>query len=172
MAARYDILETPVGWMGMLATDQGLCRTTLPQPSPHACAEALDVDQSPVKHSPERFSALKDRLLAYFAGIPVSFEDVPLDLRDAPSFHRAAWERCRSIPFGQTRNYKWIAAQAGRPGAARAAGQSMARNRVPIVVPCHRVIGSDGSLRGYGRGSAMLGLKRWLLDLEASALAA
>ena len=71
-----------------------------------------------------------------------------------------------TIPYGETRPYKWLAARAGRPNAPRAAGQSMARNRLPIVVPCHRVVASDGSLRGFGRDAAQLGLKQRLLDLE------
>ena len=172
MMSAYDVLDTPIGWIGMLATDSGLARTTLPKASREECADALNADDGRAHHDPERFTAIADRLLAYFAGAPVSFEDVRVDVEDASRFHRAAWEGCRSIPFGETRNYKWVAAQAGRPGAARAAGQSMARNRLPIIIPCHRVIGSDGRLVGYGRGSSMLRLKRWLLDLERSAVAA
>ena len=89
--------------------------------------------------------------------------EAPLDLSGAPEFFRRAWQACRSIPAGETRSYGWLAAQAGRPRAARAAGQAMARNPVPLVVPCHRVVGSDGHLRGFGGG---LPMKAWLLSLD------
>ena len=76
----------------------------------------------------------------------------------------AAWDACRRIPPGETRSYAWLAQAAGRPLAARAAGQSMARNRLAMIIPCHRVIGSDGGLHGYGAGG--LGVKARLLDME------
>ena len=82
------------------------------------------------------------------------------------SFFLKAWAACQSIPRGETRSYAWLATQAGRPGALRAAGQAMAHNPIPILIPCHRVIGSDGSLYGYGGG---LKLKQRLLDLERAA---
>ncbi len=96
----------------------------------------------------------------------MGFEAEPIDVEDASPFMQAAWGACRRIPAGETRSYKWLAEQAGRPQAPRAAGQSMARNRLPIIIPCHRVIASDGSLRGFGTGASQLGLKQRLLDLE------
>ena len=108
---------------------------------------------------------LRQKLNDYFQGKPVSF-DLPLDYADARPFSRATWEACRSIPDGETRSYAWLAAQAGRPGAPRAAGQAMARNPLPILVPCHRVLASDGSLCGFGSGKDALALKQKLLDLD------
>ena len=103
-------------------------------------------------------------------GPSLTLASQPLDLRDAPAFQRAAWSACMSIPYGQTRPYKWLAAQAGRPNAPRAAGQSMARNRLPLVVPCHRVVASNGALHGFGKGATQLDLKQRLLDLESGRL--
>ena len=166
MAFHYDIFETPLGWIGALASVTGLRRTTLPQSSPDECIGVLGQEVGLATVSPERFDELKTRLVSYLSGRPVAFEAEPLDVGDAPAFHRAAWAICRSIPPGETRSYKWLAVMAGRPGAPRAAGQAMARNRLPIVVPCHRVIASDGSLGGFGRASRQLDLKRRLLNLE------
>ena len=115
---------------------------------------------------PERFAELESLYDRYFAGERDAFADIAIDIEDATPFHRAAWQACRAIPPGETRSYKWLAEQAGRPNASRAAGQAMARNRIPIVVPCHRVISVSGALRGYGRGARRLDLKRRLLDLE------
>ena len=166
MTLHYDIFETQFGWIGVVASDKGLRRSTLPQASPEDCAEELGKALDNAVPSPEQFEDLKKKLMAYFDGEPVSFEDEPIDVADASPFHQAAWDACRSIPLGETRSYKWLAAEAGKPQAPRAAGQSMARNRLAIIVPCHRVIGSDGTLRGFGKGSSQLDLKQRMLDLE------
>ena len=166
MTLHYDIFETQFGWIGVVASDKGLRRSTLPQASPEDCAEELGKALDNAVPSPEQFEDLKKKLMAYFDGESVSFEDEPIDVADASPFHQAAWDACRSIPLGETRSYKWLAAEAGKPQAPRAAGQSMARNRLAIIVPCHRVIGSDGTLRGFGKGSSQLDLKQRMLDLE------
>ena len=166
----YEIFETRLGWIGLLASGKGLRRTTLPQASPDECMALLGEEAEKATPSPERFERLKSKLKQYFAGGPATFDQEPLDMDGATPFFRAAWDACRSIPVGETRSYGWLAAQAGRPNAPRAAGRSMARNRVPIIVPCHRVVASDGGLRGFGRDASQLGLKQQLLDLEAAAV--
>jgi methylated-DNA-[protein]-cysteine S-methyltransferase len=115
-------------------------------------------------HAP--FGAAVEQLDQYFAGERRAF-DLPLALH-GPAFHRRVWEALLTIPYGETRSYGEIAAQVGDPGAARAVGFANGRNPIAIVVPCHRVIGADGSLTGYGGG---LPRKRTLLDLEAGRLA-
>ena len=112
---------------------------------------------------------LRVRIDAYLAGADDDFADVPVP--DGTDFQRACWEACRTIPRGETRSYAWLAAAAGSPGAARAAGQAMRRNPMPIVVPCHRVVGSGRWIGGYSGESRtdgpMLGVKMALLRLEA-----
>lgn len=98
------------------------------------------------------------QLAAYFAGVPIEFA-----LKLAPHgtvFQRAVWCELRAIPSGQTRSYSQIAAAVGRPAAVRAVGQAVGRNPLSVVVPCHRVVGADGSLTGYAGG---IDRKRWLL---------
>ena len=110
------------------------------------------------------FAAAIEQLDEYFAGERVEF-DLSLAM-SGTEFDRAVWAELGRIPYGETRSYGEIARAIGRPERARAVGSANARNPVPIIVPCHRVIGSDGSLVGYGGG---LDLKRELLDLEAGA---
>ena len=158
----YEILPTNLGWVGVLATRKGIRRLTLPQPSPQQAAEGLSPTTESAAFDPARFEELQERLERLFSGDPVSFGET-LDLEDSPPFFRRAWQTCRTIPRGDTRSYAWLAAQAGSPRAVRAAGQAMARNPVSIIIPCHRVIASDGALCGYGGG---LELKQRLLELE------
>lgn len=162
----YDIFETPAGWMGLVASDKGLRRSTLPQAFPEDCIEQLGAAIADAAPSPARFEDIKYKLARYFEGEEVSFADESIDVADASPFHQAAWQACRTIPKGETRTYKWLAEQAGNALAPRAAGQAMAKNRLAIIIPCHRVIASDGSLRGFGRGRERLDLKQRLIDLE------
>ena len=110
---------------------------------------------------PTAFGHVADQLDAYFAGELTEF-DVELDLAGT-EFQRRVWEALRTIPYGETRSYGELADQVGKPGAARAVGLANGRNPVGIIVPCHRVIGADGTLTGYGGG---LDRKQSLLDLE------
>ena len=165
---RYDIFKTTLGWVGAVASERGLKQLTLPEPTRDGAADAIFPAQAEGIHDPAAFQGLRDRLERYFCGEEVDLREQPLDLRDAPPFFAVAWEACRRIPPGETRSYAWLAAEAGRPGAPRAAGQAMARNKFPLLVPCHRVVRSDGSLGGFG-GSIGLPLKRRLLALERTA---
>jgi methylated-DNA-[protein]-cysteine S-methyltransferase len=108
-------------------------------------------------------AALKARLQAYFQGEEVTFDEWVLDARLGTGFQRRVWEATRSIQRGHTRTYGELARAVGSPGAARAVGQAMARNPWPIIVPCHRVVGSSGHLTGFGGG---LEMKRRLLKME------
>ena len=159
---RYDVFSTELGWVGALASPQGLRRLTL-RPSPNEALEEMGPEAAQAEHDPSFLSDIRLQIDDYFAGDEKSLDSIGLDLEDAPPFYKAAWEACRTIPRGETRSYAWLAVTAGRPGASRAAGQAMAKNRLALIIPCHRVIGSDGELHGYGGG---LDKKEWLLKLE------
>jgi methylated-DNA-[protein]-cysteine S-methyltransferase len=120
----------------------------------------------PAGTSPAR---LRARLARWLRGHEDAFDDLPLP--PGTPFQRACWRACRSIPRGQVRTYAWLAARAGRPGAARAAGQAMRRNPMPIVVPCHRVVGAGSRLGGYAgaEDGASDRVKRALQSAEARA---
>jgi methylated-DNA-[protein]-cysteine S-methyltransferase len=164
-------VSTPIGTV-LLIGDQGhLHELRLPPAIDHHEVETRVTRASarPPAESDEKtsvdaawFAAARDQLDAYFAGELRAF-DLPVAL-EGSAFFLAVWKAVRAIPFGQTRTYGEIAAQLGRPRAARAVGLANGRNPLPIVVPCHRLIGADGSLTGYGGGLAR---KRWLLEHEA-----
>ncbi len=112
---------------------------------------------------PKRTAPVVDGLRRYLDGDPRPFDGLVVAPVGTP-FQLRVWEACARIPYGATVTYGELAAMAGRPGAARAVGGAMNRNPVPFVIPCHRVVASDGTLGGYGIGG--LPVKRWLLDLE------
>jgi methylated-DNA-[protein]-cysteine S-methyltransferase len=157
-------LDTPLGVMLALASERGLCALEFDAGKRHPRLEArlqrwfpphdiADAD-APV------FARTRDWLAAYFGG---GATDAPtLDLRGAP-FELRVWAALQQIPFGETTSYGAIAANIGAPGAARAVGAANGANPVSLIVPCHRVIGSSGTLVGYGGG---LDKKKWLLEHE------
>lgn len=112
-----------------------------------------------------RSKQLADRVQDYFAGSAVDFAELELDLTGYTQLSKLIYRRCQQIPFGQTWTYKQLASSAGRPTASRAAGSAMARNRFLLIIPCHRVIASDGSLGGYSAADGLV-TKRRLLALE------
>jgi O-6-methylguanine DNA methyltransferase len=108
------------------------------------------------------FAEVREQLREYFAGERTAFDDLPLALDGAP-FERRVWSALQEIPYGETASYGEIARHVGQPGAARAVGLANGRNPIAVIVPCHRVIGANGTLVGYGGG---LERKRLLLELE------
>ena len=160
---KYHMQQLNTGWIGLVAGDKGLRRATL-KPTPQEAIEDLGADLEGADHDPEYFSGIVARLARYGEGDMSALDDIELDLDGTPPFFRAAWDACRRIPPGETRSYRWLAAEAGNPQAMRAAGQAMARNRFSLIIPCHRVISSDGGLGGYGGGG--LGVKARLLQME------
>jgi methylated-DNA-[protein]-cysteine S-methyltransferase len=157
----YVVFKTAAGWVGILGSSAGLRRTTLPQPSEEKALAELGIydEATPAK---EYFKDLIQRFQDYFTGRQADFPD-KLDLSDSTDFQRKVWEAARLIPCGETKSYAWVARQTGKPDAARAAGQALGKNPLPIIIPCHRVLSSDGGLGGFNGGLAM---KKRLLALE------
>lgn len=161
----YDVFETEMGWVAIVGGDHGIVRASLPEVSPGSALDAVQPEIGTASHSPERHADARRLITAFCAGEPVDLADIPIDTREVSPFFKKAWEACRSIPAGETRSYGWLAEQAGNIRAARGAGQAMARNKLALLVPCHRVVGSNGDLHGFG--GAGLPLKSRLLAMES-----
>jgi methylated-DNA-[protein]-cysteine S-methyltransferase len=160
----YDLTDSPIGTLLVATTDQGLCRISFdPQPDREAerLAEAFGVR---VLRAAKPVDAARRQLDEYFEGARTQFE-LPVDLRRSAPFSRDILERLALVPHGETTTYGALARAAGRPQAARAVGTVMNRNPIPIVLPCHRVVGANGSLVGYAGG---LERKELLLKLEGA----
>ena len=165
---RGAVFQVPLGWIAVGARGERIARCTLPLPDRSAALAALGPGGlAVVTESDEFLSRVGDLLQSYFAGRPTTF-DLPLALDEHPHFTRHVLEACMPIPYGATVTYGELARNCGQPTAARAVGQVMARNPIPIIIPCHRVVGTSGRLTGFGGG---LCLKAELLQLEAEGLA-
>ena len=149
--AGWDVHESPIGPLTVIASERGIRGLLFPG----------DHRLDGRARSPEAVAGAVTQLAEYFAGDRQSFE-LDLDLR-GNDFQLAAWTELRKVPFGATVSYKELAGRIGRLDRIRAVGGCVARTPVPIIVPCHRVIGSDGSLTGYGGG---LERKAFLLEHE------
>ena len=160
----FELHDTPVGRLLVAVTDHGVCEISY-DADPDAEAERLArTFGSRVLRSPRPTDEARRQLDEYFDGKRRDFE-LEVDLRAAREFGRAVLAELARVPYGEVTTYGTLAARAGRPRAARAVGTVMNRNPVPIVLPCHRVVGSTGSLVGYAGG---LERKRTLLELEGA----
>ncbi len=148
------------------ASDAGVCRITSDITTEAFETEMLNRFDAELAFVPddELLSAVEDQITRYFEGILRVF-DIPLDFLRGTPFTRQVWRAQQAIPYGQWRSYKWVAEQVRRPRAARAVGQANSNNDIGILVPCHRVITSDGRLGGYG---GRPDVKAFLLDLEGT----
>ncbi len=152
MTHRQRQIDSPIGTLTLVATDQGVTRILFENEEADAVVADL-VDHDPI------LDAAVIQLEEYFAGERREF-DLPLDL-DGTDFQRETWLALAKVPYGETMSYGQQAEAIGRPGAFRAVGAANGQNPVPIVLPCHRIVGADGSLTGFAGG----------LDLKARLLA-
>jgi len=159
----YRTIDSPLGPLLLAATEQGLVRVAYEREDHDRVLQTLAARVSPrILRAPSRLDETARQLDDYFTGDRHAFE-VPVDLRLATGFRRHVLDHLRTIGYGRTASYAAVAVATGRPRAVRAVGSACATNPVPVVVPCHRVLRSDGGLGGYIGG---LSAKRTLLALE------
>ena len=156
----YELHDTPVGQLLVAVTDRGVCEIS------YEAERLARLFGTRVLRSPRPTDEVRRQLDEYFAGRRHEFQ-LEVDLGPAREFGRAVLDQLARVPYGELTTYGTLAERAGRPRAARAVGTIMNRNPVPIVLPCHRVVGSTGSLVGYAGG---LDRKRMLLELEGALL--
>jgi methylated-DNA-[protein]-cysteine S-methyltransferase len=160
----YDVVDSPIGDLLVAASERGLALIHF-DPDADAQLERLaEIGGPRVLRSPRSVDSTRRELDEYFTGRRRAF-DLALDLRSLPPFTLRVLDELARVPYGETTTYGALAAKVGHPRAARAVGTVMNRNRIPIVLPCHRVVGSTGSLTGYAGG---LDRKLSLLELEGA----
>lgn len=152
---RFDEIDSPIGTLTAAADADGLRWLLFPR-------NRHEPGRTSWRRDPSPFATLREQLAAYFAGELREF-DLPLAAQGT-DFQQSVWAALRAIPYGETRSYRDLAVAIDNAKAVRAVGLANGRNPLPIIVPCHRVIGADGSMTGFGGG---VETKRFLLDLEA-----
>ena len=179
----FSAFKTDLGWFGVAWEGTHLAQLTFAHAQQSDVKSALSQVATSAIRKPAQLGKkraltqvlkptdsqrdLIDRLTDYASGACVSFDDVQLRIDGTTTFQRSVLDKCRRIPWGQTKTYGQLAADAGSPRAARAAGSVMASNRFPIIIPCHRVIASGQKLGGFSAPGG-IGLKQRLLNLESS----
>ena len=163
---RGVIYQSPWGWMGISETAKGIDAIVLPKRSKRAVESDLRKMGEGRFESGEsaRLDSAGRQLLDYLAGTRETF-DMPIDSSHGTPFQRRVWKELQRIPYGKLRSYQWIAARVGGRHYARAVGSAVGANPLPIVIPCHRIVGHDASLGGFSGG---LPMKRKLLTLEGT----
>ena len=175
---KYVIFKTKWGYFGLAGTEYSLCRIQLPGPKPEKIKSMLlknlpiPNQASSIEFDKTFFRPLQEQITAYFEGVCVNFSrDIPLALDGFSSFGISVLTACRAIEFGQTISYSGLAKKSGRPNASRAVGSTLAKNPLPLIIPCHRIIRSDGKLGGFSAPGGIT-LKKRMLELECKTLRA
>jgi O-6-methylguanine DNA methyltransferase len=161
----HRAFKVSFGWCAAARTTEGFRAFILPAPTSEE-AEALLLDLVPEsRKSARRFGDLEAAVEKYFDGWRTEFDRFPLDFSTGTPFQQKVWSLVRRIPYGQVRTYGWIGLEMGRPEAARAIGAAVGANPLPLLVPCHRIVASDGSLGGFSAAGGVE-LKARMLELE------
>lgn len=162
----YGAMDSPLGTLYVALDGKNVVSLGFAEVNEREFCRSLASQTSrSIRRADDMTKCIMDELREYFDGTRKRFSHAP-DLSGCTAFQQEVLAAAVGIPYGQTRTYGWLAAAVGRPAAARAVGQAMARNPVPIIIPCHRVIGSTGSLCGFGGGARRLDLKQKLLETE------
>jgi methylated-DNA-[protein]-cysteine S-methyltransferase len=142
---KYALIDTAIGTMGLAWTEAGVARFSLPSSDPESTRRRMERDADLAEPDP----ALADRIVAYGEGDRIEFDDVPLDLTGEPDFHRQVYDDILKLKWGETTTYGDIARRLGDLTLARAVGQALGRNPVPLIVPCHRVLAAGNKQGGF-----------------------
>ena len=166
---KYTIFKTNWGYFGLAAAGEGLFRTCLPLAGPEMVESQLLQNLQKSRYDKNLFRTAQEQIIAYFEGVIINFRDIPVVLDGSSSFFRSVLNACRNIGFGRTISYSGLAKKSSRPAAARAVGSALAKNPLPLIIPCHRVICSDGKIGGFSAAGGK-NLKAKLFKHEQAAL--
>ena len=161
---RYSVFNTYFGWMGVVKGEKGLKRIILPHPEQKEVEKIIFREFPGAIEGSASLKPLTKSLRGYFTA-KRSPQNFSLDWSGYSIFFVSVWRTAQTIPWGEVRTYKWLSAQLKNPRASRAAGNALGKNPLPIVVPCHRIVRSDGALGGFSAPGG-ISLKRKLLALE------
>jgi methylated-DNA-[protein]-cysteine S-methyltransferase len=161
----YTLVSTARGWVGIAFSDRGVRRLNLPVQDEQEAVSLLGAVNTTSLHKGDGAGFLGRHVTDYFDGKRAEFDCI-LDFSGSTPFQRRVWNATMDIPYGEVRSYKWVAERIGTPSACRAVGHALAANPLPLIIPCHRVIRSDGRPGGFGGRTGNVQTKLMLLSLE------
>ena len=167
---KYVVFQTRWGFFGLLGGKKGLLRTTLPIATNQEAKEQLSTGNRMGKPDAALFADLQDKIRAYFEGDYVDFSNTPVVLDGLGQFAAKVLTACRKVGYGRTISYGQLAKLAAKPNSGRAVANILAKNPIPLIIPCHRIIRSDGNIGGFSAVGGQ-GMKKMMLELESSLLA-
>jgi methylated-DNA-[protein]-cysteine S-methyltransferase len=167
---KYVIFKTKWGYFGLAGTDSTICRSQLPGQEYKKIESRLVKNLTNIQFDKTFFKILQEQITAYFEGVCVNFSpDIPIALDGFHGFSRKVLTACRKIKFGRTISYSGLAKKAGQPAASRAVGNALAKNPLPLIIPCHRVLRADGKMGGFSAPGG-ISVKKRMLALEQKAI--
>ncbi|MFL2665425.1 MAG: methylated-DNA--[protein]-cysteine S-methyltransferase [Dehalococcoidia bacterium] len=161
----YNIFQTSFGWVAIISSSKGLIKSCLPKINFSDAKNFIENQNFPMKKT-ERLNDISNIVIRYLNGEKIDLTNLEIDYLNNNNF-KVFWETCRKIPFGETKSYKWLANNSKKFKAYRFAGLSMSKNPLPLFIPCHRVISSNGNIGGFQGGEKM---KLELINLEKNNL--
>jgi len=165
----HALISTAHGWVGVTCSDRGVCRLNLPVQDEKEALAKLGLRSAVDLHTGDIIGSLRRRVIDYFNGKKAVF-NCRVDLSGSTPFQKRVWKATMDIPYGQVRTYKWVAEKIGQPSACRAVGHALSVNPLPVIIPCHRVIRSDGQPGGFGGSAGDVQTKLKMLSLEGCGL--
>jgi len=173
-AIKYAIFKTKWGYFGLAGTEYALCRTQLPGPKREKIKSLLLRNMPDAQFDRGFFRPLQEQIKSFFRGVYVDFRDVPTELEGFSFFLRSVLTACRNVEFGRTISYSGLAKKINRPHAARAVGNALAQNPLPLIIPCHRIIRGDGKIGGFSaaggadlKAKLLLHEKKWRIGSQS-----
>ena len=160
----YAIFKTSLGWCGIIFGKQRLIKIYLPGLKKEKLKKIIHSSNKNIVERSNSINVLIRKICSYFKGKNIRL-NIPIDMEAVTEFERKVYKQAMKIPFGKVKTYKWLAEKAGVPNGARAVGNALSKNPVPLIIPCHRVIKSNGSLGGFSAPGGIL-IKRKMLSIE------
>jgi len=163
---KYTVFKTRRGYFGFCCTEKGVLRTCLPLKTRESVEDSLLAGIDDPVLDKNLLPSIQTQIMAYYEGDCVDFSRTPVDLSGLTPFTQKVLRACMKIKYGKKTTYKYLAEQVGSPNSARAIGGVMARNPIPLIIPCHRVLSANGSLCGFSAPGG-IDTKKWMIDLES-----
>ena len=163
----YYTFNTQIGWITAISSNSGIMKISLPERSSKISISQFKNEIDLYEFDSSKFKEITEKIQSYFEGHLIDFTDIAIDFSQMSNFQKITLNQCRRIKIGETKSYKWLAEKINKPKAYRAIGNALSKNPIPIIIPCHRIIYSNGNYGGYMGKMKKVSFKKKLLEIES-----